>query len=517
MDGVGQDAEGGGAAGVGGPGQTTAAQDVGDSVDLSHDPDRVGRIHPGIDGFHAVCIGLTGPDAAAALSQFGFPLRVLGIDVGDHGMQPGFQPRPGDGAGIPGQARVIGDRIGFERIYSSGLPDVVLEASDVRRTFTVDRAGGPVEDLAPHLDGWVHHVAPSPTDPDQSAFVHTDLPGPYTFRVGMLTGGRPHFPSYPDEVTRFGSEPVWAADGSTVVSVGVQGIRAGVLACERDGKRWDWVVPAAGLHRSPVPLSDGGVLSIWQDLDAPPAVVHTTEQGSRQWAALDEPPDWSPSVLLRGTRWRSGQEALEGRIATPKGSGPFPTIIDVHGGPDDMPQEASLSSYAVPLTDWVDAGFAVFAPDYRESGILGLAAKRAASRMEPGQRASHNDVIAGTDHLIETGIADPNRLFLFGFSMVRPRRRPHHRPRPPDPRRCLLGPRRSRPPIHRQRDPAPTTRRIADRGAPGVGPDQPAAPGRTNPAPGTDHELGRARQHSETVTCQMARIVANLAAPQLPG
>jgi dipeptidyl aminopeptidase/acylaminoacyl peptidase len=82
-----------------------------------------------------------------------------------------------------------------------------------------------------------------------------------------------------------------------------------------------------------------------------------------------------------------------------------------------MTLQASLSSYAVPLDMWVKAGFAVFAPDYREGGILGLPAKRAAGRMEPGLRASHDDVISDIDRLVTAGVADPGRLYVFGFSM----------------------------------------------------------------------------------------------------
>lgn len=313
--------------------------------------------------------------------------------------------------------RIIGDRVGFERTFTSMAPGVALKPPDVRRTYTVPRVGGVSADLMPDLDGWVYRVEPSPTDPARLAFIHTDLPGPYTFRVGLFVDGRHRFPSYPYELTRLGSEPVWAVDGSAILSVGMQGIRAGVAAWDRDGNNLRWIAPPHGVHRSPVHLADGSVLSIWQDLDTPPAIVHTNARKSRRWAALDERPDWWPSVPIRLARWQSGEDQLEGLIATPPGNGPFPTIVDVHGGPDGMTQEASLSAYAVPLTDWVDAGFAVFAPDYRDSGILGLAAKRAAERMEPGQRASHDDVIAGIDHLVRTGIADPDRLYLFGFSM----------------------------------------------------------------------------------------------------
>jgi dienelactone hydrolase len=309
----------------------------------------------------------------------------------------------------------VDDRIGFEREFSAGMPGVILDAWDVCRFFTVDRAGGTVEDPAPRLAGWLYHVAPSPATPARLAFGHTELPCPYTWRVGLLIDGVPHFP-FPGDV-RTGADPVWSPDGSAVATVGMQGLSGGIVTCDPDGLSWQWLAPAQGLHTSPVPLPGGEALSIWQDLNTPPAVVHTTPRERLTWAQLLEPPQWWPTVPVRLIRWRSGTDELEGLLATPPGGGPYPMVVDLHGGPDGMTIQASLQSYAVPLDSWVRAGFAVFAPDYRESGILGLAAKRAATRMEPGWRASHDDVIAGIDHLVAEGIADPSRMYLFGFSM----------------------------------------------------------------------------------------------------
>lgn len=310
---------------------------------------------------------------------------------------------------------VVGDRVGFEREFFSGMAGVVLEIWDVCRFFTVDRAGGVPEDAAPEVPGWVREVVVSPAGPDHLAFVHTQLPMPYTFQVGLLVDGAPRFP-FPAGEVRTGWHAAWSPDGSEVATQGLSGIRGGIVACDADGRTWNWLAPAVGLHTSPVPLGGGEALSIWQDLDTPPAIVHTTPRGRTTWARLVEPPQWWPSVPVRLVRWKSGHDELEGLLTTPAGHGPFPTVVDLHGGPDGMTIQASLESYAVPLDRWVQAGYAVFAPDYRDSGILGLPAKRAAGRLEPGWRASHDDVIAGIDQLIATGVADPARLYVFGHS-----------------------------------------------------------------------------------------------------
>ncbi len=223
----------------------------------------------------------------------------------------------------------------------------------------------------------------------------------------------------PDEGLRsYGSEPVWSPDGSVVAISALQGIRGGIAGADPDGRNWRWLAAPEGVHSSPAPVPGGdGVLSVWQDLGVRPSVVLTTPRGRTSWTAITESPDWWPSVPPRLVRWQSGPDELEGLLLTPPGPGPFPTVIDLHGGPDGMTLTASLSSYAVPLDRWVDAGFAVFAPDYRASGILGFEAKRADGRQQPGTRASHDDVISGIDQVIAEGIADPDHLYLFGFSM----------------------------------------------------------------------------------------------------
>jgi dienelactone hydrolase len=314
--------------------------------------------------------------------------------------------------------RIVGDRFGFQREFSSDLPGVILNPTDVRRPATVDRAGGAIEDQLPQVQGWVEGVAPSPTDPARLAFQHTELPGPYAFRLGMLINGAARFPLPDDDLRSYGSTPVWSPDGSVVAISALQGIRGGIAGADPDGRDWRWLADPEGMHASPAPVPGGdGVLSVWQDLGTRPSVVLTTPRGRTTWATITESPEWWPAVAPRLVRWRSGQDELEGLLLTPPGPGPFPTVIDLHGGPDNMTMTASLSSYAVPLDRWVAAGFAVFAPDYRASGILGFEAKRADGRMEPGARASHDDVITGIDHLIAEGVADPERLYLFGFSM----------------------------------------------------------------------------------------------------
>lgn len=289
----------------------------------------------------------------------------------------------------------------------------------MRRPLLIDRSGGRPIDRMPQVDGWVDDVVPSPADPDRLAFQHTPLPGPYAFRLGLLDHGTSSFPLPDNDLrsTGTGAPPVWSPDGSVVATAALQGIRGGIAGCGPDGSAPRWLAPPEGVHASPAPAPGRGLLSVWQDLGTRPSVVLTTPAGRTSWAPLHDEPDWWPDRPPRLVRWRSGPDELEGLLLTPPGPGPHPLVIDLHGGPDNMTLQASLSSYAVRPDSWVREGFAVFAPDYRASGILGFEAKRADGRFEPGTRTSYDDVIAGLDHLIADGVAVPNQVYLFGFSM----------------------------------------------------------------------------------------------------
>jgi dipeptidyl aminopeptidase/acylaminoacyl peptidase len=103
-------------------------------------------------------------------------------------------------------------------------------------------------------------------------------------------------------------------------------------------------------------------------------------------------------------------DRIQGWLIRPDGAGPFPTIVSIHGGPEyhntDM-FDARRLAYA-------DHGFAVLLVNYRGSTGYGTAFRQLLQG-DIGFPESE-DVNAGLDHLIEAGIADPQRLFIEGWS-----------------------------------------------------------------------------------------------------
>jgi dipeptidyl aminopeptidase/acylaminoacyl peptidase len=118
---------------------------------------------------------------------------------------------------------------------------------------------------------------------------------------------------------------------------------------------------------------------------------------------------------VRTIRWMAeGGEEIEGLLMTPRGAeGPLPTIVCVHGGPtwnwgayfsDSEPNAVLLSS----------AGYACLLPNPR--GSIGRGHAFAQGVIGDGGGIDYRDVMAGVDHCIAEGTADPARLGISGLS-----------------------------------------------------------------------------------------------------
>jgi dipeptidyl aminopeptidase/acylaminoacyl peptidase len=109
-----------------------------------------------------------------------------------------------------------------------------------------------------------------------------------------------------------------------------------------------------------------------------------------------------------------GGVEIEGVLMTPRGAeGPLPTIVCVHGGPtwnwgayfsDSEPNAVLLAS----------AGYACLLPNPR--GSIGRGHAFAQAVIGDGGGIDYRDIMAGVDHCIAEGIADPERLGISGLS-----------------------------------------------------------------------------------------------------
>jgi dipeptidyl aminopeptidase/acylaminoacyl peptidase len=141
----------------------------------------------------------------------------------------------------------------------------------------------------------------------------------------------------------------------------------------------------------------------------------------RDWKQVTQLQADFQSVKLGVTEqvtWRSrDQRAIQGLLIRPADSAavaPFPTIVQVHGGPANTWPNRLFANWH----DWgqllAARGFAVLLPNFR--GSFGWGTEFTEANHGDMGGADFHDIIAGVNHLVEQGIADPRRLGICGWS-----------------------------------------------------------------------------------------------------
>ena len=155
--------------------------------------------------------------------------------------------------------------------------------------------------------------------------------------------------------------------------------------------------------------------------------VHELESGARTRVTRVNPQlDDLALGRLEPVSWKSfdGME-IWGLLLTPPawdGKRPLATIVYCHGGPIGGVTHGLFPQFAhtvgqvdpYPTEAFASAGYAVLFPMPRGGSGYGEAGHRAI--IDSWGEADYKDIMAGVDHVIARGIADPNRLGVIGAS-----------------------------------------------------------------------------------------------------
>ncbi len=190
-------------------------------------------------------------------------------------------------------------------------------------------------------------------------------------------------------------------------------------------------------------------------VDAPPAGVFTPERGTMSGVRLsangrlaafahespDQPAEAFALAMPGGTpvrvsaanrelelpaaprvetiRWKSkdGME-VEGLLAYPMGVAAgtkAPLVLLIHGGPSGVwAQTYAGNPGRYPIALFASRGYAVLMPNPRGSSAYGLRFRQKVVQDWGGR--DFEDLMAGVDHAIAIGVADPERLAVMGWS-----------------------------------------------------------------------------------------------------
>jgi dipeptidyl aminopeptidase/acylaminoacyl peptidase len=158
-----------------------------------------------------------------------------------------------------------------------------------------------------------------------------------------------------------------------------------------------------------------------QSLSRPPEIYLWSDRPgeSRQITTVNAALSSGQLPKFREVRWagKDGVQVSGWLLEPPAGpeSAPWPLVTFVHGGPGYAFANEFAPYFQVwpyPLEILAESGIAVFVPNYRGTQSYGMEIGSPATQ----DGAPADDIIAGIEHLIDSGIADAKRLGMAGHS-----------------------------------------------------------------------------------------------------
>jgi len=92
----------------------------------------------------------------------------------------------------------------------------------------------------------------------------------------------------------------------------------------------------------------------------------------------------------------------------------YPTVMVIHGGPESHYSNGWLDRYSAPVKHAAANGYALFFPNYRGSTGRGVEFSMLSQNDYAGKE--FDDIVDAKKHLVEQGIADPERVGITGGS-----------------------------------------------------------------------------------------------------
>lgn len=158
-------------------------------------------------------------------------------------------------------------------------------------------------------------------------------------------------------------------------------------------------------------MPGGEIWTTWEDPSHPSRLIALDEKTGRQKRVIlqaGEAPAGKPFQSISLTS--ENGDSIQGWLAVPEGEGPFPTILETHGGPTWV-----MSPLFSPNAQcWLDHGFAYFSLNYHGSTTFGKAFEE--SIWGNLGELEVQDMAAAYRWLVDNSIAQPDQVLLMGAS-----------------------------------------------------------------------------------------------------
>ncbi|MCI0622271.1 MAG: S9 family peptidase [Acidobacteria bacterium] len=214
----------------------------------------------------------------------------------------------------------------------------------------------------------------------------------------------------------------WSFDSSRLLFTGEKGTRKVLYAVSLDGLTKAVYVPPNGIVSNATLNAKGthAGLAIESPAEPPEAfVMHLSGGAPIRLSAANVNLPKHPLGETRRIQWKAKDGLqVEGLLTLPVGyeSGKrYPLVLIIHGGPMGWFNENFLGNRDIyPLASFAAKGYAILRPNIRGSG--GYGKKFRFANLNDWGGKDYADLMAGVDHVISTGVADPERLAVMGWS-----------------------------------------------------------------------------------------------------
>ncbi|HZN76536.1 MAG TPA: prolyl oligopeptidase family serine peptidase [Micromonosporaceae bacterium] len=388
------------------------------------------RDEDGTEHGHIVRVPFTGGEPEDVTPNLA-PYTLRGVGFNAAGDLMAFNPVNEDGFGL--YVMEVGTTVGEPRLIHqdtwetwgavlSARGDLAACYSTARakgaRRYTVlvfdTRTGEQVAELDDGSDASVVAVCFSPVDGDDRLLARTNR-GEYVRPViwDPRSGSRTDL-----ELPELDGDAVpadWSFDARQVLICQMSGAQR-LSTFDLSTQQLRQLEHPQGTYFNPI---DGGIhfdgqgnlVGLWTNAVTPPAVVELDgETGGLRRELL------TSGDAPRGRPWRSvtfpsgDGTPVQAWVATPEGDGPFPTILETHGGP----HYATYEGYDAGAQCWLDNGYAWMSVNYR--GSTGFGRRFLEQIWGDLGRWELTDMVAAREWLVAEGIANPDEVFVHGAS-----------------------------------------------------------------------------------------------------
>lgn len=215
----------------------------------------------------------------------------------------------------------------------------------------------------------------------------------------------------------------WSSDSARLFFTGEKGTCHLLYSVSPDGTTKDVYGPPDAVVRAASLNSTGTYVGFSRESPDEPQEAFTMrlDRGNPiQVSATNSDLPKVPTGTTKLINWRS-QDGLEieGLLTLPPGYAAgkkYPLVVAIHGGPMGWWSQRFNGEATVfcPVASLAGRGYAILEPNIRGSGGYGRGFRFANLNDWGGK--DYEDLMAGVDHVISMGVADPGRLAVMGWS-----------------------------------------------------------------------------------------------------